>query len=162
MDPSHYAAIQDCAAANMLWEGGTHLPGGNGPGPAARRVRPARREPGEATADRWRAHYRAARRFRKEGIATVADEDAGAEKYVTLRRQWDNPVRGFAAYMEHSRAESDPPTPRRQAQRPLIGPSAPPGRRPRRGVDAGDFRLPVARGVAFAAPAATAGVWRPV
>jgi hypothetical protein len=109
LDSARYAAIQDCAAANTLWEGGTHLLREMARVLLPNECGPPSESPDEATAQRWRAHYRAAaERFRRAGIATTADEAAGAERYIELRSEWDNPVRGFAAYMDRSGAERDP------------------------------------------------------
>lgn len=48
----------------------------------------------------WRAHYHGAvAKLRAEGIAVVADIDAGADKYVALRRAWEAYTVAFVAYM---------------------------------------------------------------
>jgi hypothetical protein len=53
-------------------------------------------EPG--VKQRWRAHYeQAVEKLRAEGIAV--DVDAGADKYVALRREWEAYVVAFADYM---------------------------------------------------------------
>lgn len=65
--------------------------------------------PDTATSERWRLRYRAAlRRLREAGIATAEDEVAGAEAYVRLRTEWDNPIRRLAPFMLHSMEEIDP------------------------------------------------------
>lgn len=109
LDPEHYAPLQQCAAATMLWEGGTHLLQ-----EMARVLLPEFCDrpgapPDEATALRWREHCRAAAaRLREAGIRTVPDEHAGAERYLELRSKWDFSVRGFADYMDYAPAERDP------------------------------------------------------
>lgn len=109
LDGETYATLQNCAASTTLWEGGTHvllemakvlLPGACGcPGDP----------PDDATAERWREHYRAAvHRMRRAGIRTERDVRAGANRYVDLRRHWDAALRSFASYMDYAPAERDP------------------------------------------------------
>ena len=65
--------------------------------------------PDAETSERWRLRYRAGlRRLREAGIATAEDEEAGAEAYVRLRTEWDNPIRTLAPFMLHSMEEIDP------------------------------------------------------
>lgn len=109
LDSETYAPLQNCAASTMLWEGGTHLLQ-----EMARVLLPeACGRPGEppndATAERWREHFRAAAsRMREAGIRTASDERGGAEQYVRLRSHWDAAVRSFAIYMDYAPAERDP------------------------------------------------------
>jgi hypothetical protein len=58
---------------------------------------------------RWRKRYFAAvERLKAAGIATAADENAGAEKYVELRRGWDNWIQRLAAFTVYDMCDIDP------------------------------------------------------
>ena len=109
LDPETYGPLQNCAASTTLWEGGTHLLR-----EMARVLLPEfcgrpGQPPGEATGQRWRAHYRAAAvRLRQAGIRTTPDEQAGADRYVQLRSEWDRALSSFASYMDYAPAERDP------------------------------------------------------
>ena len=60
-------------------------------------------------AEPWRARYFAAvRRLRQAGLPLVADEEAGAELYVQLRRRWDPLIAALAPAMAYSMDEIDP------------------------------------------------------
>ena len=60
-------------------------------------------------AEPWRARYFAAlKRFREAGLPLVAEEEAGAELYVKLRRRWDPLVAALAPAMAYSMDEIDP------------------------------------------------------
>jgi hypothetical protein len=109
IDDQAHGALTQCGAVTQLWGSGMHLlrglshvflPGGI----------PETGDPVDpATAECWRQRYRtAAARLRAAGIHTAADESAGANAYVELRRQWDPLVVAFARYMAHSPAEVDP------------------------------------------------------
>jgi hypothetical protein len=66
----------------------------------------------EATADRWRRRFgAAAERLRAAGIETARDEDAAAERYVALRRQWQGYVDGFIRFMQRTKQEVEPSGP---------------------------------------------------
>lgn len=65
-------------------------------------------QPDAQTQDRWRARYRAAaRRLQQAGIETNADELAGAEAYVSCRRQWDHHITNLAPSMAYRMEEID-------------------------------------------------------
>jgi hypothetical protein len=121
LDGEKYAPLRDCAASTTLWEGGTQLLQ-----EMARVLLPQTcGRPGEppdpATADRWRAHYRAAAaRLREAGIRTAPDESAGAEQYVHLRSKWDVALRSFASYMDYAPAERDPAAAADDAQAKVV------------------------------------------
>jgi hypothetical protein len=75
----------------------------------------------QATLQRWRDRYRAAcQRLREAGIATIEDEDLGAEIYISLRARWDRFVTNFAHYTGHQLDTVDPAARRPDAieQRP--------------------------------------------
>lgn len=51
---------------------------------------------------RWRQwYYQAVEKIQLEGIATNPDLDAGADRYVAMRRQWNGKVAAFAQYMSY-------------------------------------------------------------
>jgi hypothetical protein len=57
----------------------------------------------------WRTRYFAAlRRLRQAGLPLAADEEAGADVYVKLRRQWDPLITALAPAMDYSMDEIDP------------------------------------------------------
>ena len=65
--------------------------------------------PDMQTQDRWRRRYVAAlHRLRQAGIRTVADEQAGAETYVSLRAGWDAHIATLAPSMAYGMDEIDP------------------------------------------------------
>jgi len=59
--------------------------------------------------DRWRGRYhQAIVRLQQAGIQTVSDTRVGAERYVTLRSEWDPLARQLAQFMAYSMEEIDP------------------------------------------------------
>jgi hypothetical protein len=109
LDGERYASFIASAAVNGLWNGGMQLMrmmGANFLGGASGGEEDLDAE----TAARWHRRFRAAaERFRAAGIATAPDEDAAAERYTALRRQWQCYVDGFTRFMQRSREEIEPP-----------------------------------------------------
>ncbi len=107
LDEERYASLMHSAAVAALWGSGQQLlealsasfladsdPGG---------------EPGEEALVAWRERYHHALvRFRAGGIAVAEDAEAGADSYVSLRRQWDRYVFAFAEMMVHAWEEVAP------------------------------------------------------
>lgn len=100
LDERTYSSLVRSSAVAALWGGGIQLV----EGVAKNFLSPPK--PGKAdalnqeTEERWRAHYgQAVTRLRTEGIAVVEDVEAGADKYVDLRRRWGAYVVTFADYM---------------------------------------------------------------
>jgi hypothetical protein len=95
-----YPSLVRSTAVAALWGGGLQLLEGVA---ATFLPRAQLEEVGALEGDTeraWRAHYRGAvAKLRAEGIAVVADVDAGADKYVALRREWGAYAVAFAAYM---------------------------------------------------------------
>ena len=57
----------------------------------------------------WLRRYLSAmRRLQRAGIQTVADEQAGADRYVSLRSQWDHYIRAYTHFMAYDVHEIDP------------------------------------------------------
>jgi len=52
--------------------------------------------------------FAALQRLRQAGLPLVADEEAGAELYVKLRRRWDPLIAALAPAMAYSMDEIDP------------------------------------------------------
>jgi hypothetical protein len=78
----------------------TYLPGGAPRTPDT---------PDDQTRDRWRRRYFAAlRRLRQAGIKTIADEQAGAATYLSLRAQWDGQIKKLAPSLAFDMEEIDP------------------------------------------------------
>lgn len=110
LDDQRYAWFKETASVTQLGRASmlllttledTFVPGG-APGPQQAPLE-------EETQDRWRRRYFAAlRRLRQAGIETVADEQAGAAAYVSLRARWDPHIATLAPMMAYSRDEIDP------------------------------------------------------
>ncbi len=104
LDERTYASLVRSSAVAALWGGGTQLLEG-----VSETFLP--HKPGKVdelqgdTEAQWRAHYlQVADKLRAEGI-TVAEDGAGADRYVALRRQWGAYVVAFADYMAYSWSE---------------------------------------------------------
>jgi hypothetical protein len=100
LDERAYPSLVRSSAVAGLWGGGTQLLEG-----VSTNFLP-RSQPGkaddleEATEQLWRAHYgQAIAKLHTEGIRVVEDVEAGADKYIALRRQWGAYVVAFADYM---------------------------------------------------------------
>jgi len=108
LDEREYGWLQKSGAVTELWAASrlavtslveTFLPGGvSDPEP-----------PDEEARGRWGRRYRVAlERLQQAGIKTVADEQAGARKYVALRAQWDGAVGRLTSALAYGREEVDP------------------------------------------------------
>jgi hypothetical protein len=108
LDEQKYRWLKEAAAVAQLWEASmmliialqdTFLPHG-APDREA--------QPDQQTRDHWRARYRnALLRLRQAGIEITADEQAGAEAYISCRRQWDRHITNLAPSMAYSIQEID-------------------------------------------------------
>lgn len=57
----------------------------------------------------WRKrYYQAVEKFKAEGIETASDLEAGASKYISLRRKWNPSLAGLANYMAYNWSEIAP------------------------------------------------------
>jgi hypothetical protein len=128
IDEAAFAGIRESAALSHLWRAAVglvttlddaFLPGGA----------PDPNDPVDATTLQcWRRRYFVAlSRLQHAGIRTTADEEAGAQRYVRLRRRWGSKIAKLAPHMGYTMDEIDPasaftddraPTPRRH-HRPL-------------------------------------------
>lgn len=109
LDPEDYGDFVASGAVELFWHGGLQLVR-----ETARDVLPARAVAEEVRhphIQAWRRRYTAAHSaFAAAGIAVAPDVEAGADRYVELRRQWDGYVRVFARYMAYPWAAIDPLT----------------------------------------------------
>jgi hypothetical protein len=104
-----YAWLKNSGAVEQLWDGAMllletvsemFLHG-------AKRGLP--HAPDEDTCELWRGRYFAAlRTLRQAGIQTVYDEQAGADYYVNLRRQWNDYIMHMAPLLAYSKEDIDP------------------------------------------------------
>jgi hypothetical protein len=109
LDDNHHGWLKESAAVEQLWRasivlvatleetfplGGEH-------------ERPMLSDQ-EAT-DRWRRRYQSGvQRLRRAGIEVTADEQAGADAYVSLRSRWDPLIARLAPAMAYRMDEIDP------------------------------------------------------
>jgi hypothetical protein len=108
LDDAEYAWLKESGAVAQLWDASlmmiqtlehSFLPGGV----------PETFVPQAEVQERWRQRYfAAAQRFRRAGIKTVADEQAGADAYIGLRAQWDNYIKSLAPTMLYRMGDIDP------------------------------------------------------
>lgn len=57
----------------------------------------------------WRKrYYQAVEKFKAEGIEIASDLEAGASKYISLRRKWNSPLTRLAHYMAYNWSEIAP------------------------------------------------------
>ncbi|MHA3770217.1 two pore domain potassium channel family protein [Verrucomicrobiota bacterium sgz303538] len=108
LDDQKYRWLKESGAVVQLWEASmmlltaledTFLPHG-APDREA--------QPDQQTRERWRARYRAALlRLQQAGIEVTADEEVGAEAYISCRMQWDHHITNLAPSMAYSMEEID-------------------------------------------------------
>jgi hypothetical protein len=109
LDDRKYGWLKESAVVEQLWRSSTlltktlretFLPGRHGsPEPP----------PDRRTIALWNRRYAAAlRRLKQAGIETVADEQAGAELYASLRARWQSQVATLARAMGYKMNEIDP------------------------------------------------------
>jgi hypothetical protein len=108
LDDQKYRWLKEAGAVAQLWEASmmlvttrenTFLPHG-APDREA--------QPDQQTRERWQARYRAAvLRLQQAGIEITADGQAGAEAYISYRRQWDHHITNLAPSMAYSTEEID-------------------------------------------------------
>lgn len=108
LDDREYRWLKQSASVAHLWEVALalvmalerHFVGGAAAKPHA--------EP-DLASRKWTERFAAAlRRLRRAGITVVADEEAGARTYATLRARWDAHVRALAPAMSYSATDVDP------------------------------------------------------
>jgi hypothetical protein len=111
LDDARYRQVKDSASIDQLGRATTTLLA-----TLVDAFLPGHRATEEETPDpvleeQWRRRYFAAlERLRSAGITTVADEQAGADRYVCLRARWDHHLRSLVPFMGYRMAEIDPVT----------------------------------------------------
>jgi hypothetical protein len=110
LDDQHFGWLKNSAAVNQLEQQAVRLdviledaflPGGV----------PAPEAPDMETLELWRLRYHAALlRLRQADIQTTADEEAGFDRYVTLRTCWESRIRKLALFMLYDKHDVDPAT----------------------------------------------------
>ena len=109
LDDEEYSWLKNSAAVSQLWRGAmmlvttltdTFLPEGMPDEPP---------ELDAETLERWRKRFFAAvQKLRRANIKTIADEEAGAEIYISLRREWEKYITVLAPTMSYRMDEIDP------------------------------------------------------
>lgn len=70
---------------------------------------PGRAAPDAQTRSLWRNRFfNAAARLRSAGITLTADLDSAAERYVSMRSEWNSHIRNLAPSMLYSLEDIDP------------------------------------------------------
>jgi hypothetical protein len=109
LDDEEFLWLKNSAAATQVWRGAmllvtalteNFLPEGTPDDPPTL---------DEATRERWRKRYFAAlQKLREANIKTIADEQAGAENYISMRREWEHYITALAPTMAYRMDEIDP------------------------------------------------------
>ena len=99
LDESKYRPLAGSSAAEALWRSGTFLLAR-----LAERFLPGGDRSADNSTDEnvrhWEARYRrAVARLESSGLDTNPDPEAGLNRYVELRREWNSNVAGFCRYM---------------------------------------------------------------
>jgi len=109
LDDDEYAWLKESAAVAQLWRSSMLLVKTLGDTFVSGNATDLQAAPDAQTLDGWRRRYSAAlRRLGQAGLKTRADEQAGADLYVSLRAQWDHQVKTLAAALAYSVEEIDP------------------------------------------------------
>jgi hypothetical protein len=109
LDDQRHGWLKESAAVELLWRASLVLvttledtfPVGS--------TREQPRSLGEEAPNRWRRRYQSGvQRLRRAGIEVTADEQVGAEVYVSLRSRWDPLIARLAPTMAYRMDEIDP------------------------------------------------------
>lgn len=104
-----YRWLKNSGAVEQLWDGATMLLETIARTFMPSETRSSPHAPDEDTCELWRRRYFAAlRTLRQAGIKTVDDEQAGAEFYVHLRRQWNDYITHMGPMMAYTTEDVDP------------------------------------------------------
>jgi hypothetical protein len=105
LDDQRFAALKESSGVTLLWRSSLWLVSSMTRTPPARGADPTAQD-----VALWRKRHRAAlARLRSAGIATVADEENGFERYADLRSRWDGLVHALAPALAFSIEEIDVP-----------------------------------------------------
>ena len=104
-----YRWLKNSGAVEQLWDGATMLLETISSTFLYSTTRSSPHAPDEDTCELWRRRYFAAlRTLRQSGIQTVDDEQAGAEYYVNLRRQWNDYITHMGPMLAYTTEDIDP------------------------------------------------------
>jgi hypothetical protein len=105
LDDQRFGAVKESASVTLLWRSALWLASSLTSNAAPKSAGP--KAPDVAL---WRRRYGAAlARLRSAGIATVADEERGFERYAELRSRWDGLVQTLAPALAFSTEDVDVP-----------------------------------------------------
>lgn len=111
LDQDEYQALIRSTTISQLWRGGMQLLTDLEPSFVPEEL-VEEQEDENGPERQWRDHYcRALRRFQSEGIATAKDEQAGENRYIELRRNWQPHISAFADYLLYDWEEVSPTAP---------------------------------------------------
>ena len=109
LSDKEYAWLKNSGAVEQLWDGAMLLLETVADTFLHDRTRGLPHAPDDDTWELWRRRYFAAlRTLRQAGSQTVEDEQAGAEFYVNLRRQWNDYIMHMAPLLAYTREDIDP------------------------------------------------------
>jgi hypothetical protein len=105
LDDQRFGAVKDSSSVTLLWRSSLWLLSS-----LTRNTAPKSAGPKAPDVALWRRRYSAAlARLQAAGIATVADEERGFERYADLRSRWDGLVQTLAPALAFSIEEVDVP-----------------------------------------------------
>lgn len=105
LDDQRFGAVKESSSVTLLWRSSLWLASS-----LTRVTAPKVAGPKSPDVALWRRRYGAAlSRLRSAGIATVADEERGFERYADLRSRWDGLVQALAPALAFSIEDVDVP-----------------------------------------------------
>lgn len=109
LSDKEYRWLKNSGAVEQLWDGATMLLETISHTFLYSATRSSPHAPDEEMCELWRRRYFAAlRTLRQAGIQTVDDEQAGAEYYVNLRRQWNDYITHMGPMLAYTTEDIDP------------------------------------------------------
>ncbi|HEV2800509.1 MAG TPA: hypothetical protein VGW12_08435 [Pyrinomonadaceae bacterium] len=109
LNDEKYGWLKESAAAAQLWRASMMLMRTLSDTFLPNRVPRSPEPPDAQTRERWRRRYFAAlRRLRQAGIEITADEQSGADIYISLRAEWDYLITMLAPTLAYDMEEIDP------------------------------------------------------
>ena len=109
LSDKEYRWLKNSGAVEQLWDGATMLLETISNTFLHEATRGSPHAPDDDTCELWRRRYFAAlHTLRQAGIQTVDDEQAGAEYYVNLRRQWNDYITHLGPMLAYSTEDVDP------------------------------------------------------
>ena len=109
LSDKEYRWLKNSGAVEQLWDGATMLLETISKTFLHEATRGSPHAPDDDTCELWRRRYFAAlRTLRQAGVQTVDDEQAGAEYYVNLRRQWNDYLTHLGPMLVYTTEDIDP------------------------------------------------------